>query len=190
MTLPVPSHDSLAIPISHNDDVSDRRRAWRLTLVLFATLLLHNFPEGLAVAASAVHSPRLGQTTAVAIALHNIPEGLVISVPCLAARPDAKWLAIGLATLSGLAEPLGAWVALTLWQQPQQQELVAAATTTTSLPHVLALVGGIMSAVALRELFPEAWWYAQKDDHNYTPLVSGVVLGAVLMVATETILAH
>lgn len=73
---------------------------------------VHNFPEGLAVAASSLHSDKLGWTTTVAIALHNIPEGIAIAIPCMAARPDSPWLAFLLASLSGLAEPLGAAVAV------------------------------------------------------------------------------
>lgn len=53
---------------SGNDLASaDARRAWRMALILFVSLIIHNFPEGLAVAASSMHSPHLGLTTAVAI---------------------------------------------------------------------------------------------------------------------------
>lgn len=189
--VPMPNHDAALMTMPTHDATTsweDRRRAWRLTLVLFATLAAHNFPEGLAVAASAVHSQRLGQTTAIAIALHNIPEGLAIGVPCLAARPDAPWLAVGLATLSGLAEPLGALVTVCLLQQQSQHATIGTVVTQQGLPNVLALVGGIMSAVACRELFPEACWYSKKRG-DYTPFAVGVVLGAGLMVGSEAVLA-
>jgi zinc transporter ZupT len=51
---------------------TEAKRSWRVALLLFASLLAHNFPEGFAVAASSMHSPKLGVTTAVAIAFHNI----------------------------------------------------------------------------------------------------------------------
>lgn len=54
-------------------DTEQSRRAWRVAMLLFVSLAVHNFPEGLAVAASSMHSPHLGLTTTVAIALHNIP---------------------------------------------------------------------------------------------------------------------
>ena len=189
--VPMPNHDAALMTMPSHDATTsweDRRRAWRLTLVLFATLAAHNFPEGLAVAASAVQSQRMGQTTAIAIALHNIPEGLAISVPCLAARPDAPWLAVGLASLSGLAEPLGALVTVILLQQQSQHETIGTVVAKQCLPNVLALVGGIMSAVACRELFPEACRYS-KNRGDFTPFVVGVVLGAGLMVGSESVLA-
>merc|ERR1712032_257049 len=88
------------------------RRAWRVAILLFISLLIHNFPEGLAVAASTIQSDRLGFTVMVGIMIHNIPEGIAIAIPCLAARPDWPWLAFLLASVSGLAEPAGAFVTI------------------------------------------------------------------------------
>merc|ERR1711933_155827 len=90
----------------------DQRKAWRISVLLFISLLIHNFPEGLAVAASAVRSEKLGFTVTIGIMIHNIPEGIAIAVPCLAARPNQPWLAFVMASVSGLAEPAGALVAL------------------------------------------------------------------------------
>ena len=158
---------------------ADARRSWRMTLVLFWSLLLHNFPEGLAVAVSAVHSSRLGLTTATAIGLHNIPEGIAIAVPCLAARPNEPLLAFGLASLSGLAEPLGAYLTLVLLQQQQDDSVLRV------MPDVLAFVGGIMTTVALVELFPEALKHSKEDRG---PFWAGIIIGTLLMVGTEAVL--
>lgn len=119
-------------------------------------------------------------TTALAIAFHNIPEGIAIAVPCLAARPDSPWLAFGLASLSGLAEPLGAVVALVVLQGVDRH-----AESSLNTENVLAFVAGIMVAVAVAELFPEAWRNAA--DRKW-PLVVGVVAGAVIMIASDAIL--
>lgn len=53
-------------------DNPEARRSWRVAMLLFVSLAVHNFPEGFAVAASSIHSPKLGVTTALAIAFHNI----------------------------------------------------------------------------------------------------------------------
>ena len=44
---------------------SEARRANRVAMLLFFSLLLHNFPEGLAVAASALESDKLGMTVTI-----------------------------------------------------------------------------------------------------------------------------
>jgi zinc transporter, ZIP family len=202
----------------------EARRAWRVAMLLFVSLTVHNFPEGLAVAASSLQSARLGWTTTVAIALHNIPEGIAIAIPCLAARPDAPWLAFGLASASGLAEPLGAAMALLVLRggdrrgrpQPQQRPVrvghddntsgaknisavVASATilddvsdnsvwnVVLHMKNVLAFVAGIMIAVALVELFPEARRHVQTRTARWS-FVAGTLTGVLVMLASDAYL--
>ena len=62
-------------------------------------------------------STRLGLTVMLGIMLHNIPEGIAIAVPYLAARPGRYWEAFWLATASGLAEPVGALIAMAFIRQ-------------------------------------------------------------------------
>ncbi len=152
------------------------QRAWRVALLLFLSLLVHNFPEGLAVAASTLHSPQLGITTTIAIALHNIPEGIAVAVPCLVARPNAPWMAFMLASASGLAEPAGAMVAL--WWLPLNAEW---------MKNILSYVAGIMIMVALRELYPEAWKNVRHQTSK-APLIWGSVVGVFIMLGSEAVL--
>lgn len=123
------------------------------------------------------------------------------TVPCIAAKPDRPWLAFWLASFSGLAEPLGAIVALTMLGR-----------TKLDLENVLAFVAGVMTAVALWELYPEAWNANQEElryqqhgektaatttlswkriismsifQKEYQSLLWGSIVGTALMVATE-----
>uniref|UniRef100_A0A7S2N5M5 Uncharacterized protein n=1 Tax=Helicotheca tamesis TaxID=374047 RepID=A0A7S2N5M5_9STRA len=153
-----------------------QKRAWRLAMLLFLSLLLHNFPEGLAVAASALESPSLGITVTIGIMIHNIPEGIAIAIPCLAARPNSPWLSFLLASASGLAEPAGAFLALLCLEhlEPHSHEKVeqqaggGGGLVFWSLENVLAFVAGIMITVALWELFPEAWKHCRTTTTTKT----------------------
>lgn len=161
--------------------------------MLFVSLLIHNFPEGLCVAASAKKSPELGITVAIGIFIHNVPEGIAISVPCIAARPDRPWLAFWLASASGLAEPVGAAVALFFLSGNDNN-------IDLTLENVLAFVAGVMITVALWELYPEAI-QANKEQQKpldqqtlgtckrcqkeYRSIIWGTIVGASLMIATE-----
>jgi ZIP family zinc transporter len=76
-------------------------------LVAFG-LILHDFPEGFAMANSFIYSPSLGLLIALAIAIHNIPEEFARAVPLL--LTEKKKLLFKVAFLSGLAEPAGAMI--------------------------------------------------------------------------------
>jgi ZIP family zinc transporter len=110
-----------------------------------------------------------GPIMAAAIALHNIPEGLIVAAPVYAAT-GSRWKALGLATASGLSEPLGALLALLL---------VKPFLTAARLQYLLSFVGGVMAAVSLLELWPEA-----KRCRNDQRMAWGIALGASLMGAT------
>merc|ERR1719215_1126015 len=113
------------------------------------SLTAHNFPEGFAVAVSSFGSSDTGFIVMLAIAMHNIPEGIAIAVPVLAAtgsRKKALWMTL----LSGMAEPVGAVVALFCIHAMGN-------ITQDWIEGLLCVVGGIMVTVACTELLPDAW---------------------------------
>jgi ZIP family zinc transporter len=140
---------------------------FRLGLLMSLTMTLHNFPEGFAVAFSSLTD--FGPIMALAIAIHNIPEGIIVAAPVYAAT-GCRWKALGMAALSGVSEPIGALIAL-LSVKPIISE--------DSLHVILAAVGGIMGAVCVLELWPEA--KKCKADRN---LGFGILFGALLMGST------
>lgn len=161
-------------------ETKDQRNAWRVAVLLFFSLLFHNFPEGLAVAASALESEKLGITVTIGIMIHNIPEGIAIAIPCLAARPDQPWLSFFMASVSGLAEPLGAFVALMFLRFGAP---ISSTSLIWNLENVLAFVAGIMIAVAVCELFPEAKEHVKQNNYKFFWI--GAISGVIVMVVTE-----
>lgn len=184
---------ALSPPNDEGNLISSKEQSssWRLTVLLFLTLLLHNFPEGFAVALSSSSmdhssSSSLASIVTLSIALHNIPEGITIAVPCMAARPNKPWFAFGLASLSGLAEPIGAWFALTMMRLNRSYTAIGHEMTSNSMnmSDSLAFVAGIMLAVAICELIPQAI-EQQKESDDPNSFNFGIVLGSTVMLLTE-----
>ena len=144
----------------------------RLGFLMAITMTLHNAPEGFAVAFSSFTD--FGPVMAFAIAVHNIPEGYIISLP-LYLSTGSRWKALGIATLSGLSEPLGALVALMLGRSYP-------ILTEERIHYVLAFVGGIMAAVSCLELWPEGRKCRQDQRLMWGIIVGGAVMGWTLWV--------
>jgi len=91
-------------------------------------------------------------------------------------------LAFSLASVSGLAEPLGAAVAVGFLQQGDRDN---APSWLFNMNNVLAFVAGIMIMVAVRELFPEAQRHSKQSQ---VPFVLGTFSGMVVMLASDAVL--
>ena len=135
---------------------------------------IHNFPEGIATFASALHDPNLGIAIAVAVAIHNIPEGIAVAVPIYYATGSRK-KAFKYSFLSGLAEPLGALVAFLVLMPYLNGVLFGI---------IFAGVAGIMVFISLDELLPAA----QKYDETHASMY-GVVAGMLVMALSLVLLA-
>ena len=138
----------------------------RLGILSALVIAVHNFPEGLATFISAMDNVELGASIAFAIALHNIPEGIAVAIPIYYAT-QRKGRAVGYATLSGIAEPLGGVLGYLV---------LRSVLTPSLLACVLALVAGIMVYISLDELLPTAESYGQ---HHIA--IIGVISGMVFM---------
>jgi ZIP family zinc transporter len=114
-------------------------------LVAFG-LILHDFPEGFAMANSYIASPSLGVLVAVAIAIHNLPEEFAMAVP--AALLKRRRFLFGSALVSALAEPVGAIIGLV------SVDLMPALN-----PYFMAFAAGAMIFVSVHELVPMARRY-------------------------------
>jgi ZIP family zinc transporter len=139
-------------------------RATRSAYLVALGLILHDLPEGFAMANSFLASPSLGIFVALAIALHNIPEEFAIAVPASTLK-DNRFL-YKAALVSGLAEPLGAAIGL-----------YAAYLSAVLIPVFLSFAAGAMIFVSLHELLPMARRY------GYIPVfVMGIAASIVVHV--------
>ncbi len=125
-------------------------------------LILHDFPEGFAMANAFLASPSLGVMVAMVIALHNIPEEFAMAVPAVAVKNQA--LLFKAAILSGLAEPAGAILGL-----------LAVHVDSTLNPVFMAFAAGAMVMVSLFELVPMARKFGRAEFFTLGLATSGLV---------------
>jgi len=124
---------------------TDPRLIRSVYLVVFG-LILHDVPEGFAMANAYIASPSLGILVALAIALHNLPEEFAMAVPAVTLK--SKRFLFGAALLSALAEPLGAIIGL-----------VAVNILPSLNPFFMSFAAGAMIFVSIHELIPMARRY-------------------------------
>lgn len=143
-------------------------RTWMFVLAV----ALHNLPEGLAIGV-AFAGPELDNARALSmgIAIQDIPEGLVIAV-ALRSVGYRRRTAVLLGCLSGLVEPLGAVLAVTL-----------VGASAALLPWGLAFAAGAMLLVVSQDMIPES----HRKGHALTASVS-LMTGFVLMMVLDTAL--
>ncbi len=149
------------------------------TTMLVLAVTLHNIPEGMSVgvtfAGALIGDAGITMAgafaLAVGIAIQNFPEGAIISMP-LRSEGVSKGRAFVYGALSGIVEPIGAFVTILLAEQ-----------IVSALPVFLAFAAGAMIYVVVEELIPEA----QAGDHSNVGTV-GVAIGFVIMMILDVAL--
>jgi len=139
---------NLLLPHTHlvrEHGLADTRLVRSVSLVV-GGLILHDVPEGFAMANAYLASPSLGLLVALAIALHNLPEELAMAVPAVTVR--SRRFLLQAAVLSALAEPLGAVLGL-----------LAVAADPSLNAYFMAFAAGAMIFISIHELIPMAQRY-------------------------------
>lgn len=135
-------------PVKENSNITNKR-LYRVGLVSMMAIILHNLPEGIATFLSSTQNQSLGLALTMAIALHNIPEGISISVPVYYST-NSKGKAFFYTLLSGLSEPLGAFLAF-LFLKPFINDFI--------MSILFSFIAGIMIHISIYELLPESKSY-------------------------------
>ncbi|MDD1636824.1 MAG: ZIP family metal transporter [Methylococcaceae bacterium] len=133
------------LPHVHFDSISDVHLTSLKKVWLFIiAITIHNFPEGMSVGVSfGSGDMKNGTVLAVAIALQNLPEGLAVALPLVGLGYN-KWRAVGIATLTGLVEPVGGLLGITMVTAFQP-----------ILPIAMGFAAGAMLFVISEEIIPE-----------------------------------
>jgi len=133
------------LPHVHFDSISDVQLSSLKKVWLFIiAITIHNFPEGMSVGVSfGSGEMKNGVVLAIAIALQNIPEGLAVALPLVGLGYN-KWKAVGIATLTGLVEPVGGLLGITMVTVFQP-----------ILPIAMGFAAGAMLFVISEEIIPE-----------------------------------
>lgn len=152
----------------------DRHRAARLRRIwLFVlAITLHNFPEGLAVGVGfGAGDVASGRAIALGIGLQNMPEGLAVAAS-LVGLDYRRRVAVGVATLTGLVEPLGGLLGA-----------AAVGVAEPVLPWGLGFAAGAMLFVVSHEIIPET----HRKGHE-TMATTGLMVGLSLMMFLDVTL--
>jgi len=154
--------------MGHEGPDSKMKRIW----LFIIAITIHNFPEGLAVGVGfGAGDVGAGTSLAIGIGLQNMPEGLAVALPLLALG-YSRWKAIGIATMTGLVEPIGGILG------------VGAVTVFSPiLPLGLAFAAGAMLFVISDEIIPET--HAKGRSRTAT---FGVMIGFIIMMAMDNLL--
>lgn len=154
--------------LGHEGPSSKMKRIW----LFIIAITIHNFPEGLAVGVGfGAGDVGAGTSLAIGIGLQNMPEGLAVALPMMALG-YSRWKSIGVATLTGLVEPIGGLLgvgAVTLFNPV--------------LPFGLAFAAGAMLFVISDEIIPETHSKGKERMATF-----GVMIGFVIMMALDNLL--
>ena len=143
-------------------------RCGRVWLFVFA-IALHNLPEGMAIGVSFSHADMsVGMPLTTAIVLQDIPEGLAVALAMRGAGFAAP-IAVLVASLTGLLEPLGALLGVGL-----------SSGLPLAYPTGLGLAAGAMLFVVSHEVIPET----HRNGHQ-TPATLGLMAGFALMMVLD-----
>ncbi|MFC1711124.1 ZIP family metal transporter [Patescibacteria group bacterium] len=136
-------------------------------------LIIHDFPEGFALANSYIHSPKLGLLIAIAIVLHNIPEEFAMAIPVIKSNKGRKFL-FKMSFISSLAEPAGAIFGL----------LVVSILPAFN-SFFIAFAAGAMIFISFHELIPLAI-----KEKNPSYFLGGLIFSILVYFGLTILLPH
>ena len=154
---------------STDEHLSSLKKVW----LFIIAITLHNFPEGMSVGVSFGSGElKNGLVLAIAVALQNIPEGLAVALPLVGLGYN-KWKAVGIALLTGLVEPVGGLLGITMVTLFQ-----------SVLPIAMGFAAGAMLFVISEEIIPETHANGRSRYATFA-----LMIGFIVMMVLDNILS-
>lgn len=154
------------LPHLHFDAVADESldSLQKISLFIIA-ITIHNFPEGMSVGVSfGSGDMKNGLVLSIAIALQNLPEGLAVALPLVGLGYN-KWKAVGIATLTGLVEPVGGLLGITM-----------VTVFSSVLPIAMGFAAGAMLFVISEEIIPETHSKGRSRIATFSLMIGFIIM--------------
>jgi ZIP family zinc transporter len=154
------------LPHLHMESVADSSLDSLQKISLFiVAITIHNFPEGMSVGVSfGGGDVKNGLVLTLAIALQNLPEGLAVALPLVGLGYN-KWKAVGIATLTGLVEPVGGFLGITM-----------VSLFSSILPVAMGFAAGAMLFVISEEIIPETHANGRSRYATFSLMIGFIVM--------------
>lgn len=148
--------------------VKNEDNLYRIGIYTAIGLIIHNFLEGFITFLTLKINTKIGLKMAFSIALHNIPEGISVAIPLF--YSNNKKIFKNMFFLAS-SEFFGAIIAAILFQN----------VNVKIVGELYLIIGGIMSYIAIFELFKESLKYDYKKL-NFLAIVAGLVIVIILKI--------
>jgi ZIP family zinc transporter len=144
-----------------SEDFDSLKKIW----LFIVAITIHNFPEGMSVGVSFGSGDyKNGIVLATAIGLQNFPEGLAVALPLLGLGYN-KWRAVGIATVTGLVEPLGGLLGVT-----------SVTIFSPVLPIAMGFAAGAMLFVISEEIIPETHIKGRSRYATFSLMIGFIIM--------------
>ena len=157
--------------INNRIKTNNNSSLYKIGVLSMISLMLHNFPEGIAVFMGAYTDIHLGIELCLAIMLHNIPEGIAISIPLYYSGVGRRKTCF-YTLLSGLSEPIGALLAFILLKNYINEIF---------LSFILIFVAGLMISLSLNDILKEVKSY-KNNKHMILGFICAILLFIISMI--------
>lgn len=148
--------------------VKNEDNLYRIGIYTAIGLIIHNFLEGFITFLTLKINTKIGLKMAFSIALHNIPEGISVAIPLF--YSNNKKIFKNMFFLAS-SEFFGAIIAAILFQN----------VNVKIVGELYLIIGGIMSYIAIFELFKESLKYDYKKL-NFLAIVAGLIIVIILKI--------